>query len=206
MLINRKAVIVLGLLSVVGALLAWWLVSSVFASKHNQRQILFEVWHGNVWTGGVTGFYIDSEGDIYTFSNESRTPFESFYRGQPPYTTSDLFQYYGNSSQLAGRVDVSTLNDMIGLIPPASIGPIANDDPLTPVNCASRDAGIYKYVAFLYDADLKLHTPVELYAMGDVQEVNLSEDGRTLHNWLKTMCVENGYFSGCNPHSSICRP
>jgi hypothetical protein len=95
---------------------------------------------------------------------------------------------------------------MIGLIPPASIGPIADDDPLTPVNCANSDAGVYKYVAYLYDPDLKLHTPVELYTMGDVREVNLSEDGRTLHSWLETLCVENGYFSGCSPASYICRP
>jgi hypothetical protein len=209
---TKRSILVFGILSLIATIVILWIISLVSEFRLNQRQILFEVWHGSVWRDErIQGFFIDSNGDVYTFRNERNDQLNRFFgdntqRGEPPYTTSNLFQHYGNSSQLAGKVDANTLKEMIRLVQPASVGPVADDDPLTPVNCGSKDAGIYTYVAYLYDSELKKHTPVYLYTMGDFQAVNLSEESRTLHKWLETTCVENGYFSGCNPASSVCRP
>jgi hypothetical protein len=208
---SRRSILVFGLISLIAVFGLLWLVSSVSEFRLNQRQILFEVWHGSVWpTGGIQGFFVDSDGDVYTFNNTAHNPFERMFRDTrreaAPYTTSDLFRYYGKSSQLVGTIDPTTLQEMSSLVQPASVGMLSHDDPLTPETCASRDAGILTYVAFLYDPDAKLHTPIYLYTMGDFPQVNLSEEGRTLHQWLQTTCFQNGYFSGCDPASEFCRP
>jgi hypothetical protein len=203
---TKKAIIVLGLMSLIGLSVVFWLATF----RLNQRQILFEVWHGNVWTGTTTGFFVDSEGAVYSFRNESRNALERFFRpaerGEAPFTANELFKFYGKSNQFEGTIDATSLKEMINLIQPASVGTLSNDDPLTSVRCTSSDAGIYTYTAYLYDPELKVHIPVTLYTMGDFQEVNLSQEGVRLHHWPETTCGENGYFSGCNPPSYICRP
>jgi len=208
---SRRAILVFGLTSLITVFAMVWIVSSVSELRANQRQILFEVWHGSVWpTGGIQGFFIDSDGDVYTFHNTAHNPFERMFRDTrreaAPYTTSDLFKYYGKSSQLIGTIDANILHEMSSLIQPASVGTVSHDDPLTPGACASRDAGILTYVAFLYDSDAKLHTPIYLYTMGDSPEVNLSQEARTLHQWLQTTCFQNGYFWGCDPAPDFCIP
>ena len=165
----------------------------------------------SAWTAITAGFFIDSDGNVFTFTNDlPQNAFKRFIRGteekESPYTTSELFQYYGNSSQLVGKIDTNTLNEMISLIQPSSTGILSGDDPLTTADCASRDAGVYTYRAYLYDNDLKTHTPVYLYTMGDIKELNLSQESRTLHKWLETICNENGYSSSCKPNPHICRP
>ena len=210
MSINRRSIVVSGIIILIGVAVGLWFVSLISGFRLNQRQILFEVEHINAWTGNTTGFFIDGDGIVYTFSNNPpENVFVSFFtwgKGEPPYTTRDLFKYYGNSSQLAGKIDAKVITAMTALIQPASSGILSDDDPLTPFTCASHDAGIYSYRAYLYDRKRKTHTPVDLYTMGDITEVNLSQAGRTLHTWLETICIEDDYVDGCKPSRRICRP
>jgi hypothetical protein len=188
------------------------LSSMLSAARFNQKRILFDVIYTSALTGSTAGFFIDSEGNVYTFRNQLPPIkflgflIEAGRADEDPYTTRELFQFYGYSNSLVGKIDANTLQEMRNLIEPASDSVLDSDNPLTPADCESQDAGIYIYRAFTHYGDSKVHAPVNLYVMGDKQAVNVSQEGIMLHQWLETICVDNDYFSGCKPSSQICRP
>jgi hypothetical protein len=210
---SQKFRLKLATIAICAIVITLLLGSLIYEFKLNQRQILFEVSYKNIRSGGAAGFYVDSEGNVYTFDTIPKTRSEGLAslkfdkpKGKHPYTTSDLFGYYGSSGQLAGRIESNTLNKMESLIQTASIGELSYDDPLTEKDCYSKDAGTTTYQAYLYNSNLKTHTSVELYSMGDFKQLNLSNDGRFLYKWLENICIENNYFSGCNSAPYTCKP
>jgi hypothetical protein len=190
-----------------------WQIPNLVNYHLFQNHVLFEVNYKNAWTSGNSGFFIDSSGDVYKFTDEpGNSDIELLLflkvnrkRGEPPYSTYDLMADYGLSNQIIYKVDQRTLCEKNDLIELASNGGLSSDDPLTPDDCATRDAGILSYRAFIFNETSKTYSPVDLYTIGDMLRVNLSQEGRDIYEWLEALCIEENLFWGCNSEH-LCKP
>jgi hypothetical protein len=153
-----------------------------------EQCFFFEMMHANyAWVKQHHGVYIDHQGDVYTY-NHSHAMWEP--ADPAAYTEEELLQKFESKKELIGRVDAPTLRRMVALIDSAAKGRLSER-----VN-ACNDAGITAYLAYQFDQDTRKYLPVLLYQAGDWAQKNLSQEAKTLYEWLFT-------FEGWQPGACL---
>jgi len=147
-------------------------------SAGTRQKFLFEVAYANyAWGRQIRGFYVDRDGKLYSYDH-------SLADWQPKdpdaVTGTELQEKFKNRKQV-GNVDLDTLREMAALIASAAQGDLS--DPVS----VCRDAGTHRYLAYVRDPDADVYRPVLLYQSGDFAQKNLSDDAKTLYEWLFTL-------------------
>lgn len=182
---------------------------AIIDHQRNQRQILFEVWRFRGGLGppgerGTWGIYIDSLGDVYYFNGTHQkddTVWEDIHRflrsdlrGQPPYTTSQLFKHYRNTSEYFRTIPTVELEYLTELLEASQFGEMEYCDHY------SRDWGLYSFDGFIYNPKWKTHEPITLGYWGDFCGYNSTDEAKvlveTLSDLFSEIMTEQGQSGG----------
>ncbi len=167
-------------------LLSFLLSLIIFACKNPpeggidpEQEVFFEVNYTNyAWGYHNYGFYIDKEGNCYSYKNINNDHWKPVY--QDKFTLEELYQKYQDKEQFA-QVTEKGLKDHINLIKGASEGEIADDGP------DGADAGLVTYIAYRYDPLSKYYLMTVLKIKGDDNKMNKSPEALQLVVWLDSL-------------------
>ena len=142
------------------------------------QKFLFEVEYTNTWGYVLTGFYVDNEGNVFSYdhSDEEWQPNHTTF-----YTEKELQEKYSHSKQLVKTIDPKILSEQYGLVKEASRGPWS--EPFS--RCF--DVGRLTYLAYSYEAQTGKYEPVILQRAGSMAQKNLSGSASSLFEWLNTI-------------------
>lgn len=172
---------------------------SLINHQRNQRQILFEVWqfHGGLGPPGergTWGIYIDAIGDVYYFNatqQKDDTFLEKIHhlirsdgRGKPPYTTSQLFKHYRDTSEYITTIPENELGEKIALLEESQYGKMEY------CNSHSHDWGLIWFDGFIFDPKWKTHERIIIRYWGDSCGYNSSPEAQALFDWLTPLYKE----------------
>lgn len=166
---------------------------SIIDHQRNQRRIMFEVTI-STWLGKPQGFYIDSDGDVYHFNlNQSNRFLDMAHRwfydwdrgGPGPYTTAELFRYYGYFSEYSHTIPADELEYMFSLV-----DKIEKSENIS-FDTKRRDYPWIQFKAFRYSPYYKVHTPIYIQLNGDFSSWSDTPESETVNCWLE----EVGYGS-----------
>jgi hypothetical protein len=176
------------------------------------QQYLFEASYVNFGRSAtINGVYVNSEGKVYQYDYY---PSQSPDAGRPnteytqEMTESDVSGKYGTSPELVTTIDRDTLLANYANVGAARAGALVGRK-----QCS--DYGYVRYVAWVYDADAAVYTPVQLGANGDLAMRNTRPEAAQLMAWLDSLDgssdpPECGYSSSpCSetvcPGAAACR-
>lgn len=130
------------------------------------------------WAWGYThnGWHVSTLGEIDSFSY---TKSDSMWllSDDSLITNSEMDQMNSSYSPTLRRVQLSTLDSMIALIPLAAAGPWTK-------KTNGKDMGAQTYSAYYYDDYARGYRKVILYQYGDWNIVNESDAAKKLTTWL----------------------
>lgn len=159
-------------------LLLVFLLSACAFEERKPGEYLFEIEvFNNAWGYRLFGYYLDENGHLYQYDHSHQ---EWLPRNHALFTEVEINAKYSYSKKLIGSVEQRTLQEKVMLIVPASQGELSEPHQIC------YDAGSISYFAYIYGYKDTYH-PVLLYKVGDIVQTNLSEEAKTLVEWLNTI-------------------
>ena len=157
-------------------------------SSHGE--ILLEIEYVNyAWTPQFFGFFVDAQGDIYSY-NRGGTPWVP--TSDRAITPEQLAEKFSLQRTLVGTRDSSEVVTVATRINQV------NNNQLTPATNTCADAGALTYRAYRYNADNRTYIPVLLRVEGDIARVNTSPAAQDLIAYIRALGLLEELL-GCDP-------
>lgn len=185
---EKKSKLPMRWLMLVGVVLLIYIVIGFYNFQRLQHQILFEVVRLPGWFGKPSGYFIDSSGKVYEFDRNK--PLNSLCKvnelyflmskeSEPPYTTSDLYDYYGCFSTYSHAIPREELEQKVNLVDGL------NPEEFVSYDAQMRDFGITYYTALKFDPQSRTYSREIVQYWGDLSGWSNTTEGEILGCWLE---------------------
>ncbi len=172
-------------------------IGGFFHAMSEKLPVLFLSSRVNYAWGYVhEGFLIDSSGDIRNYSF-TRADSIKYVNSSDTLPSRIYEQLFAKSTPTGKKVNADTLLSMQALLESAGTGVLT-------FNGRCKDAGMYRYSAFIYDSLNSRQKEIICYQMGDKTACNSSDAARAIARWLNS--IDSVNISSCAPSDSCLHP
>jgi hypothetical protein len=151
-----------------------------------EQHILFEMCYSNfAWGAVYQGYYIDNDGYVRSYSYSSGDIVYPPPAWDEVHNEDQLMYRYGHNPGVIAQIPHNILYQKFDMVTDAAEG------PLSPAVFRCFDFGMAYYVAYVYDTDAALYTPVLLYRHGDWAQKNFAPEAEALFEWMLSITGES---------------
>ena len=162
----------------------YFLIGCNTESQKDQYYQLVVLYENHACGFQQQGIYLTNNGELFSFiNNETMTDNKGILEGKS-YSEIYLNSLLTSSSQLLEAIDKTVLQRLATKIEKVENTNISEST----YTCA--DAGKLSFIIFEYNPTSGVYSPIILEQRGDIASANLSEDAKTIVDWLDSKLKE----------------